>query len=349
MLNALISRTDATQDVETLLGRALEVILAALAAQRAAVYLGEGKLWVLRAQRGWESAALSALGQLPEETFRPCCGPMQTPPNLAQAFPACPTLFCLPLLVRERTIGVILVELHAPLPPFWAERDFLDALGKTIGLAVEHAYLYRRMEQRLRESQALYEVGRALTSTLDLDTLLNLIVRSAVDTIGKAKNGVLHLLDEETNELRPKALSFATPGLPDMVGRSRMKPGQGVAGIALQLGQVVNVPDVAKDERFIRVGQGRSFAAMLVAPLLVGERRIGTLSIDSDEPFAFTPDDERLLMTLASQAATAIEQARLVQDLQQSLEELRTTQAQLIQSEKLSAIGQLIAGVAHEL
>ncbi len=361
VLNALISITDATQDVDTLLGRALQMLLAALTAERAAVYLREGEQWILRNHLGLEAGALPAIQSLPDAAFSswlrgptpskrvPLCDLAAMPGALGQAFTGCRGLFCLPLMVREQNVGLILVGTTSPLPSFWLDQEFLGALGKTIGLAVDHSRLYQRMEERLRASQALYEVGRALTSTLDLDALLNLIVRSAVDTIGKAKNGVLHLLDEETNELRPKALSFATPGLPDVAGRSRMKPGQGVAGIALQLGQVVNVPDVSKDERFIRVGQGRSFASMLVAPLLVGERRIGTLSIDSDEPFAFTPDDERLLMTLASQAATAIEQARLVKDLQQSLEELRTTQAQLIQSEKLSAIGQLIAGVAHEL
>jgi two-component system NtrC family sensor kinase len=88
---------------------------------------------------------------------------------------------------------------------------------------------------------------------------------------------------------------------------------------------------------------------MLVAPLKLGDRHIGTLSVDSNRPNAFSSADERLLMTLATQAAGAIDHARLVNDLQQSLLDLKATQAQLVQSEKLSAIGQLIAGVAHEM
>ena len=83
--------------------------------------------------------------------------------------------------------------------------------------------------------------------------------------------------------------------------------------------------------------------------MIFREHAIGTLSCDSARPRAFDQDDERLLMTLATQAAAAIYNADLFQDLQESLEHLRDTQAQLVQSEKLSAIGQLIAGITHEL
>jgi signal transduction histidine kinase/CheY-like chemotaxis protein len=253
--------------------------------------------------------------------------------------------------------------------PLWAHGEYLGALyigyptetlchlsdatwellGAALGTIVACCRTETQMRRQVRESQTIYEIGQAFARTTDLDELLNLIVRAAVDTIPKADNCVLHLYDEETGELRPRALSFLGLVRHDGVGRSSMRIGQGVAGQALELGQAINVPDVSKDERFIRVGIVRPFTSILAVPIKMSDHRIGTLSADSKETNAFSADDERLLMTLATQAAAAIENARLLQDVQQSLRDLKATQAQLIQSEKLSAIGQLIAGVAHEL
>jgi len=261
----------------------------------------------------------------------------------------CQAILLVPAISRERVWGCLFAGLNLEPLLDAQEQAFLNSIGRIAGMAIDIDGLRKRREHRLSQSQALYQVSQALGTTLDLDQLLSLIVRLAVDTVTQAQNGVLHLLDEATGELRPRALSFVPEVRPDATGQSRMRIGSGVAGYALEAGRVVNVPDVSRDPRFVRAGGKRSFAAMLVAPLILADHRIGTLSIDSAEPRAFSTEDESLAMILATQAASAIENARLVSDLQRSLEDLKATQERLIQSAKLSAIGQLVAGMAHEL
>ena len=352
LLNDLMAIAGATKNVADILDQSLGVLLSVLEESVGCAYLlaDGGDSPELAAHRGLTAEHLAKLRACKLQDLS-----ARSSLERVAALMDCRSALSVPLTAHDEILGQVFVGLttrnvlHSADIPFpQVDQEFLNTVGRAIGLAVDNSRLYGEMEHRLRESQALYKVSRALASTLDLDNLLNLIVHSAADTI-KASNGVLHLLDEQTGELRPRALSFVGSVRPDVAGRSRMRTGQGVAGIALETGQVVNVPDVTRDPRFIRVGQGRPFSSMLVAPLKLGDRHIGTLSVDSNRPNAFSSADERLLMTLATQAAGAIDHARLVNDLQQSLLDLKTTQAQLVQSEKLSAIGQLIAGVAHEM
>ncbi len=124
-----------------------------------------------------------------------------------------------------------------------------------------------------------------------------------------------------------------------------------IAGQVLQEGQAILVPDVRKETLFYRAIDeitGFTTRSVLGVPLLTKEEAIGVIEA-VNKPGGFTAGDVRLLESVAASATVAIQNARLHEDLRRQLEELKRTQTQLIQAAKLAAIGELTAGVAHEL
>ena len=202
----------------------------------------------------------------------------------------------------------------------------------------------------VEELRALGEVSQAVNSTLDLQTVLSTIVAKAVQLSG-TEAGAIYVFDKLRRELQLRATYGMDQELIDTLARQRIGLDETTVAQALaqrepvQIADLTQQPSSALYEIILRAG----FRAVLVAPLLRGEEIVGILVVRRRTPGTFPQNTIDLIKTFAAQSAVAIENARLFQNVETSLEDLRTTQDRLVQTQKMAALGQLTAGIAHEI
>jgi len=210
----------------------------------------------------------------------------------------------------------------------------------------------RAMEQELLqhtlELAALNEINKAITSSLDLDQILSQTMHG-IRRILHVEAGSLLLLDEGSGLLEFKKILRGSQER--MVG-FKLKPGEGIAGYVVQKGEPLLVLDAQNDPRFCpRIDEAIGFVtrSILCVPLKVKDRVIGAIEVINRLDGQFDENDLWLLNYMAGSVAIALENARLYTELSDFARELKRSQAQLVQAEKLAAMGRLAASIAHEI
>jgi phosphoserine phosphatase RsbU/P len=225
-----------------------------------------------------------------------------------EAVPGTKAELVVPLRRKGRVIGAL--NLLSDTPGQFTEIDvmMLRQFGAHVAVGIENARLFEHERQYNNTLETMAEIGREFASILNLDELLTRIANLTRRVIDYRTFGIL-LINEETNELELKvAVSYG-----EHETAPRIKVGLGLTGYAALHKQPVLVPDVSQDPRYIPlVGDVRS---ELVIPLLLKDRCIGVFDLESPELDAFKKSDEEILTLLASQAAVAIENARLYEEI----------------------------------
>jgi sigma-B regulation protein RsbU (phosphoserine phosphatase) len=195
------------------------------------------------------------------------------------------------------------------------DEALLRQFAAHVAVAIENARLLRSERQYVDTLETLAEIGREMSSILDLDVLLTRIASLTKRLIDYRTFGIL-LLNEATQELDMK---FAVRYGEDATSK-RVKLGQGLVGWAALHKEPVLVADVSQDPRYLDlVPDARS---ELVIPMLIKDRCIGVFDLESPELDAFTKEHKELLTLLASQAAVAIENARLYEEVRRNKERI---------------------------
>jgi len=172
----------------------------------------------------------------------------------------------------------------------------------------------QEQERRVRQLTALYEVGQALASTLDLDELLSIILREASRVLEVSIASIL-LLDEQSGELVFRSMTGEKSEA--LVGR-RLAPGQGVAGWVAEHGEPLLIRQTQSDPRFSPAFDettGFATESILCVPLMLKGHVIGVVEALNKPQAGFTDDDLAMLRLLAASAAVSIENARLFEEV----------------------------------
>jgi signal transduction histidine kinase len=225
-----------------------------------------------------------------------------------------------PLNTGSRTIGAISVGSRNPAIVYTPEQlGLLQSIADQAAGAIVKTQLIEESEKRAHQLEMLNQVARGLTSTLELDTLLNRILESAVEIL-TCEAGSLFLVDEQTEELVFEVT--VGPAADNLVGM-RLAPGTGIVGKAVdeRIPIIDNNVQQSKDW-FDETDQSTGFVtrALLVVPMQVRDQVIGVIEvINKLDRSPFSADDERLLTAFTAQAGIAIQNARLFTMTDQAL------------------------------
>ena len=275
------------------------------------------------------------------------------------------TILAVPLIREDRALGALLVRRNEVRLFDQTHVSLLTSFADQAAIAIENVRLFEAEQQRTRELAESLQQQTATADVLKVISRSTFDLQAVLDTLVESASRLCE--GDQANIARPASNGFfqidATFGLSEAhradQQKLRFKPERGslIGRVLLEQGPV-QILDAQADSEYtlteaLKIG---GFRTMLGVPLMREKMPIGVFGLTRRFVRPFTDKQIELLTTFADQAVIAIENARLLgelrqrtADLSESLEELRTAQDRLVQTEKLASLGQLTAGIAHEI
>ncbi len=225
--------------------------------------------------------------------------------NFINSAPGVRSELAVPLIAKNKVIGVIDVEADQPGAFTEEHKRLLTLFASRIAVGIENARLYTRVARQARQLTLLTEISRELTSILNVDQLLQRIADLLTRIIDYQMFSIL-MLDPSGSVLQHR---FSLRFKESVQLKHEIPLGVGLVGYAAQHGEAVLVPDVSKDPRYIAANP--ETRSELCIPLIYKDKVIGVLDIEHTRRNYFNEDHVRIMTTMAAQVAIAIENATL--------------------------------------
>jgi GAF domain-containing protein len=217
----------------------------------------------------------------------------------------------------------------------------LNLLADQAAVAVKNARLFDDSQRRLRDMSALVDMAKQVTGNLKLKSVLQTTVQ-ILQGLLNARASTITMLSDDATEL---IVAAAVGVNPEIIEKARMKVGEGVSGEALRRQEAIYVQDAYNEPDFLFFSD--VVRSLLVVPLVVRDEAIGTLTVDSAQPNAFSPSDIQLMTIAAAQVGVAIANAGLFEEIEERAVELAIAYEELKESDRLK--DELVQNVSHEL
>ena len=263
------------------------------------------------------------------------------------------SLLIVPLFYRDRLIGTVGLGSMATPRAFTAqEAELVRTVANQAAVAIEQARLFAAEQERRRMAEALSQTATILTSTLDLDRVLELVLASLRRIIDYDSSAIFLRQGDQL-------LLTASQGFPEdakVDGYSFDIDDSALEPMLTEEGRPMVKSDVLEEERFRRAEGTGYIRSWIGAPLWARGKLVGLLTVDHSQPGVYSHRDAEIVMNFANQAAIVIENAQLFEEQTVLAEELETrnqelvqTQQKLIEAERLAVIGHVGLAMRHEI